>query len=363
VNVNAKSEDNCTPFYAACIGAGVDVVRYLAIDCKADVDLEPPTTPLVIACQMGRLETVRFLVLECNANVGPEIAGGSHTIIAAACEDQVAVMKFLVEHGVSPHGGGGSGWTALHFACNNGSLAAARFLLAECSVDVDCEDRNGHTPLFNASRSGRHAIVEYLADRGADVYHETEDGDTAMSVLALNWKSKANYKRTAEALAVLKLPMRYMDLDPTESPLHDFAKCMHGRSKLEIAVACRKSELIRRMYRSRATDEPWQTRTRLLAIASAESPWGTSGISEYGYLDIETRELVQAASVAWSPTTHSLMHSGVRLAVMTTMLLQQRLRWNPLSGIADAGTLPLLPLEVWIHVLSFTRRSHFAVLS
>jgi hypothetical protein len=364
VDVNATSLISRTPLFAACAGARMDVVRYLAIDCKADIELTATgATPLYVASGKGSIETVRFLVLECNADVHAEVDGGYSTILGAASNGHVDVIKFLVECGVSPHRACDFGWSPIHFACSSGTLVAAKFLLAECSVDVEVEDDDGCTPLLVASQSGHHAMIEYLADRGANVHHETEDGETALSVLGFNWENSADYKRSAEALAVLKVPMDYTDLYPTESILNDFAKCLRGRSQLEIAVACRKSELIRQMFRSRATDMPWQSRTRLLAIASAESPWATSGISEYGNFDIQTRELVQAASVAWSPATHSLMHSGVRSVVMTIMLLQQRLQWDPLSGIAAAVNLPLLPLEVWIHVLSFTRRSHFAVLS
>ena len=117
----------------------------------------------------------------------------------------------------------------------------------------------------------------------------------------------------------------------------------------------------------------------------------------------ETARVMQLVEAAWGPKTHWLFHSGVRRAVLVVHLVVERMHrlssytaavgTSGVSGDVDAqgkgdlcnggghaagrsgggkeggcthaakSSLPHLPIELWLLVLSFLRRSHFAVIA
>ena len=50
----------------------------------------------------------------------------------------------------------------LHYACSNGRLNIAEYLIKEEHCNPSHEDNNGWTPLYNACRYGRLNIAQYL---------------------------------------------------------------------------------------------------------------------------------------------------------------------------------------------------------
>ena len=95
------------------------------------------------------------------------------------------------------------------------------------------------------------------------------------------------------------------------------------------------------------------------AIATAESPAGMLWTGSPGP-DPETAVLMRRAMAGWAPAQHSLHHSGVRVAVRTTLFVAQRLREPKVDAmIATDRVLPVLPSELWIMICSFFLRRNF----
>lgn len=75
---------------------------------------------------------------------------------------------------------GGSGATALHFACLEGRASVVEALLA-AGADVDAKARLGHTPLIDACcKLGHVAIAKRLLDAGASAAAASFDGHTPL---------------------------------------------------------------------------------------------------------------------------------------------------------------------------------------
>ncbi|KAJ1454357.1 ankyrin repeat-containing domain protein [Pelagophyceae sp. CCMP2097] len=185
-------------------GAGVD-----ALNGGGD-------TPLLVAAQLDRYECCRLL-LAAGADPSRRNAGGFPPLALAASKN---AARCLVMISIELHQRGGSldafcgGYTALHWACIQGSAACVaallqagadvnlesepdgetalskavqygavdcvEALLEESAVIVDAHDHCGRTALHQAARGGHADIVTLLLNRGAEVHVRDDEGVTPM---------------------------------------------------------------------------------------------------------------------------------------------------------------------------------------
>lgn len=84
---------------------------------------------------------------------------------------QPTLVKLLLSHGSSPMVLDRNGQTALHLACEHGSLHCLRELLEGSPTPLDLEARNfeGFTPLHVAVTTSNHDVILTLLEHGADV--------------------------------------------------------------------------------------------------------------------------------------------------------------------------------------------------
>jgi uncharacterized protein len=205
-----------TPAYIAAEQGNAAILRRLL-----DAGAEPNTTDgsgdtlLMAAVRARDLDTVRLL-LERGARVettDPEL--GHNALMWAVRVDHGPVAKLLIERGAAieaktrvgdrtparpPGAGGGShgvgivrsgvpaqgeqlptpgGMTPLLFAARDGSLAAARVLIA-AKASLNTPDPNGMTPLMMAITNNQLAVAQLLVDSGADVKPADWYGRTAL---------------------------------------------------------------------------------------------------------------------------------------------------------------------------------------
>jgi uncharacterized protein len=97
---------------------------------------------------------------------------------AALANDADAVSALLTQ-GADPNAPERLGFTALHFAAQEGALAAAEILLA-AGAQVDAVNSYGSTPLWTAvfNSRGRGELIQLLRRHGADPWHPNNTGHT-----------------------------------------------------------------------------------------------------------------------------------------------------------------------------------------
>ncbi|XGW04309.1 hypothetical protein V3C99_015459 [Haemonchus contortus] len=69
---------------------------------------------------------------------------------------------------------------ALHYAAETMDLEVFKKILESDLTLLDCEDKNGHTPLLMAVMNGRTDLVELLLSKGANINHRDRDGHSAV---------------------------------------------------------------------------------------------------------------------------------------------------------------------------------------
>jgi len=172
----------------------VEAIAKVLLDSGANVKVaaDDGDTALHCACGGTYVETVRRLV-KCGANLEARDSRGSTPLSCAARADSCLsdedekeiVVKLLLDHGAKVNVAQNDGGTALHFACDTGSLEIARLLLNR-GADLEAKDGYNETPLFLACtclRGNMDIAKELVQQRGADIYSKDEDQKTLFDCL------------------------------------------------------------------------------------------------------------------------------------------------------------------------------------
>ncbi|XP_046572969.1 ankyrin repeat and KH domain-containing protein mask-like [Haliotis rubra] len=70
--------------------------------------------------------------------------------------------------------------TALHDACRLGDLQRVKDILAEGQLDINCRGSGGQTPVMTAVRKEHKQVSHFLADEGADLSLNADDGNNVL---------------------------------------------------------------------------------------------------------------------------------------------------------------------------------------
>ncbi|XP_072836375.2 B-cell lymphoma 3 protein isoform X1 [Pogona vitticeps] len=143
----------------------------IAAATKQDEDGD---TPLHIAVVQGNLPVVQRLVVlfhQGNRDLDTFNNLRQTPLHLAVITDQPALVKLLLSHGASPMVLDRNGQTALHLACEHGSLRCLQELLDGRPSLLDLEARNfeGFTPLHVAVGTCNREVVLTLLEHRADV--------------------------------------------------------------------------------------------------------------------------------------------------------------------------------------------------
>jgi len=122
-------------------------------------------------CMNGKLEEVREAL---EAGGDPNTTGGylnsTCLMMAARNNHDEVVVLLLSRPGIQVNAKNNQEWTALHFACYNGSLASLSKLLAAPGLQFNERDNHGDTPIMWAIRRGKtEAVLQMAAVREVDL--------------------------------------------------------------------------------------------------------------------------------------------------------------------------------------------------
>ncbi|KAI3893433.1 hypothetical protein MKX03_020277, partial [Papaver bracteatum] len=78
----------------------------------------------------------------------------------------------------------------LHFAAAGGSLEVCKYLIENLKLDVNSKDREGHTPLFEATILGHLDTIRYLLEKGANADARTDTNYTPLHCAARKGDTK-----------------------------------------------------------------------------------------------------------------------------------------------------------------------------
>jgi ankyrin repeat protein len=137
---------------------------------------------LMLAMQEKSMKTVYYLINAKGIDLNQPNMTDETPLMFAALYGQLAEVKILVDQKQVPVNR--PGWTPLHYACTNGHLDIALFLVDKGAA-VDAPSPNETTPIMMAIRAGNIQLVRLLLDRGADIRIRNQQGYSAIDVAEL----------------------------------------------------------------------------------------------------------------------------------------------------------------------------------
>jgi len=106
----------------------------------------------------------------------------------AAENGMIEVVKSVLKNkgvDVNASNANDEGWTALHYASNEGHESIVECLIRDFNAEVNCMSLRGRTPLHIACNRLNKKVIERLLLAGADAnIQQTCDGNTPMHIAA-----------------------------------------------------------------------------------------------------------------------------------------------------------------------------------
>jgi uncharacterized protein len=137
---------------------------------------------LMVAIQENSVKTVDYLINVKGIDLNQANMTNETPLMFAALYGLLPEVKTLVNQKEVPVNR--TGWTPLHYACTNGHIEIAAFLLDKGAA-VDALSPNETTPLMMAIRAGNIQLVRLLLDRGADIRIRNQQGYSAIDAAEL----------------------------------------------------------------------------------------------------------------------------------------------------------------------------------
>ena len=183
LDVNALSNDNCTPLMIASENNHLNAVSFL-IEHGANIDLQDENGYTAVHYAVGN-DCNSCDVLSCLLKNGANVDAGTNNnytplMVASDCGN-VDVVNFLIQHGADIQLRDKDGKTALHYAvhhkCTSFDVLSS---LIKNGGDIDACRNDNCTPLMIACCWGHVNVVAFLIERGANIDLQDKNGDTAL---------------------------------------------------------------------------------------------------------------------------------------------------------------------------------------
>lgn len=152
----------------------IETVRLL-IDSGADVNAssgKDDYTPLMAACQHTRCTELIEMLLDMGAFIDARAKDENTPYLLALRNNNLKAYRLLVSRGANTNATW-RGLRPLSMLAWEGNIPMAKMLIEETGANINARDVSGMTPLICAAMGGQTAMVQFLAERGADINAKT----------------------------------------------------------------------------------------------------------------------------------------------------------------------------------------------
>lgn len=160
------------------------VLPAMQVNCLDDHGL----TPLHYAAATDQ-RTVIELLMGAGSTIDAADKHGSTPLLRAVSKGHMECFELLRRHGANVEllkrfrNSNYDNESMLHITAEKGLLEMTKMLVEEYHLDVDCQDKDGNTPLHCAIGKERDEVVKYLLRKKANLFIENGKGITPLTLL------------------------------------------------------------------------------------------------------------------------------------------------------------------------------------
>ncbi|XP_046563593.1 putative ankyrin repeat protein RF_0381 [Haliotis rubra] len=219
-DVSLVDANRNTILHLACLGGNVDIVKYVLVEIRDDVNCRGQYgwTPVMIAaergyrgmcdflvgkdadlsvvgadgntilhmaCLGGDVELVQDVLRETQINVNVKGHEGMTPVMIAARMGNQILFDLLVSKGADVSIVDDHNNNILHMACLGGDDAMVIDILLQKQFTINSSGQKGMTPIMFASRAGHGVVFDVLKSKGADVSALDDDGNNVLHLASL----------------------------------------------------------------------------------------------------------------------------------------------------------------------------------
>ena len=251
-DIHATDDSSWTALHGAAWSGDLELLQYL-IENGSDIfsETNDGRSCLHLAAKRGHLKICRALLQNYNLDMYARDDSGLYVLHHAAWSGYLELFQYLIEKGSDIFIKTKNNSSCLHFAAKVGSLKICRVVLQNYNFDINARDDDGLTILHSAAWSGDSELLQYLIEKGSDVYSKTKNGRSCLHIAAeqghlkicrmlLTHYNFAIHERDDDGLAVLHNAALGGDLELFQYLIENgsdvFSKTKNGRSCFHIAA-------------------------------------------------------------------------------------------------------------------------------
>lgn len=140
-------------------------------------------TPLMYGAYHHNIEAMKAWIKLFPFSIIQQSFSGSSAMTYAAASGFLEGFKLLRNHLANPDDPGANGATPLLLVCaHDKNIEMVKYILSECSVDVDKPDHDGRAPIHAVAKNGNLEILELLLNKGVNVNSITRESVSPLMI-------------------------------------------------------------------------------------------------------------------------------------------------------------------------------------
>ena len=179
---------------------------------------------LLTFCEKGDKEKVRLLLTNTNININYQDDKGYSALHYACDEGNLKICKMLLEKGINVHLKTSKNQTALHLASKNGFFDISK-LLIEYGAEINVLDSDKNLPIHLCAKINHNELLTYFLERYNGIDCKNILGQTPFDLLNADTKKlMIKYKKKKEKKNITLIKIRNVNKNQTNELVKGFDK-------------------------------------------------------------------------------------------------------------------------------------------
>ena len=177
----------CTFLHCACKNGDLRFFQYFM---ENGINISSKTKDhmnyLHFAASEGHLNLQETLVENYSLDIKIKSMKGWNVLHFSAKKGNLNLFRYFVQKGVDINENTRDSKSSLHIAGSMGHFILYKSLLEKYKLDINREDEKGSSLLHNAAQSGNIELIQYLVEKGRDIYSKRKKDMNFLHIAALN---------------------------------------------------------------------------------------------------------------------------------------------------------------------------------